>query len=73
MNPKTLSLPVPYTLEMTGTGSFIATWKPVVPSNDLPNEVQARSSTSGVKAIERLHGKLLASGVISIYRELEEV
>lgn len=66
MNKETLTLPVPYTLIMTGNGSFIAKWQPVVPSHDLPTMVEARSGTSGMKALERLYGELIAKGVISL-------
>lgn len=66
MNKETLSLPVPYTLEMQGTGVFIAWWEPVVPSPEYPTHIEARSESSGMKAIEKLYGKLVAAGVVKL-------
>jgi hypothetical protein len=66
MNKETLSLPVPYTLEMTGSGSFIAIWHPVVPSPEFPRHLEGRSGSSGFKAIERLYGELLSNGVVQL-------
>lgn len=64
MNKETLSLPVPYTLEMDGTGSFVAYWRPVVNTPSLPSYLEGRSESSGMKAIERLYGELLSKGVV---------
>lgn len=66
MNKETLSLPVPYTLEMNGTGSFIAYWLPIIKSPNLPNYLEGRSESSGIKAIERLYGQLLEHGVVEV-------
>jgi len=64
MNKEILSLPVPYTLEMDGTGSFIAYWRPVTKSPELPDYLEGRSGSSGIKALERLYGQLLTYGVV---------
>lgn len=66
MNPKTLSLPVGYTLISQPDGSFIAVWQPAVPTKDLPTKVRTTSRTSGIHALERLYDELIEKGVVRL-------
>lgn len=64
MNPKTLTIPVPYTLTMKGNGNFVAKWEPPVPTPGLPSVVVGESRSSGIRALERLYEALKDKGVI---------
>lgn len=64
-----LRLPVPYKLEMLGTGTFIAVWEPISPTPNLPTRLVGRSASSGLRAVERLYGELLKHGVVTLAQD----